>query len=296
MSISATQLGLGVAAVGAVITAGFTLPLIDASIESAKMAMEFETAMVKIETLSGVSAEAVAQMSKEVLDLGVASGVGPQELAKALLVVTSTGIRGKEAMEILTASAKGTAVGMGDTAQTARAITAAITAYGKENLNAATAANQLFIAVREGGAEATNFASTLGRVFGVAAQLGVGFDEVTASVATFTRLGVNAAEAVTALRGTLNVMLHPAKQTQEALEKLGTSAEELRKSIREKGCSSPRATKRLSVRSSRTSARSRVCSATPASRRKRTRISSARSRARPMALATRSSGPLRRPG
>lgn len=232
---SAAMLGLGIAAVGAVISVAFTLPLIAASKASVGMAMEFETAMVKVETLSGVGAVAVASMSKEVLELATATGVGPQELAKALLVVTSTGMRGKEAMEILTASAKGTAIGLGETADTARAITAAITAYGKENLTAATAANQLFVAVREGGAEATSFANTLGRVFGIAAQLGVGFDEVTASVATFTRLGVNASEAVTALRGTLNVMLHPAKQTQKALAELGTSADELRKSIREKG-------------------------------------------------------------
>jgi TP901 family phage tail tape measure protein len=91
---------------------------------------------------------------------------------------------------------------MGETADVARAVIAAMNAYGKENITAAHAMDVLHTAVVEGGAEADQFANTLGRVIAPAKLAGVSFEEVAASVATFTRLGVGADEAVTALRGT----------------------------------------------------------------------------------------------
>lgn len=195
---------------------------------------DFEAVMRRVETLSGVSADMVDRMRARVLELA-RHGRSPEELGRALLVVTSTGLRGAEALEILEAAAKASAVGLGDMKDIARAVTAAMTAYGVENLSAARAANVLFAAVREGGAEAAEFAGTLGRVVGIAAQVGVSFDEVAAFVAAFTRLGVDASEAVTALRGALGTLLDPSQEARRALDLFGLSIDDLRRSVRERG-------------------------------------------------------------
>ena len=78
-------------------------------------------------------------------------------------------------------------------------------------------------------------AGTLGRVVGIAAQVGVSFEDVGAFIATFTRLGVGADEAVTALRGTLSTLINPSEQAATALESAGLSMESLRQTAREKG-------------------------------------------------------------
>ncbi len=216
-------------------TLGMTLPLVGAATAALKFSTDFETAMVKVGNLTNIGASGIKEMRAEILKLSPQVAVGPKELAAGLLTIASTGLKGADALNVLTQSAKATAVGLGETRDVGRAVTAAIKAYGSETLTAEAATNKLFVAVREGGAETNEMASQLGRVVGIAKQMGVSFDEVLASIATFTRLGVDAATATTGLRATIIAMLHPSAQAVETLQGMGTSIDEVRKSIREKG-------------------------------------------------------------
>lgn len=200
-----------------------------------KFSLDFDSALMKVVTIAGESQEGIFKLKQGILDLAPTVGIGPKPLADALLVIESTGLRGSQAMDVLTASAKASASGLGETKDIARSLTAAINAYGEENITAAQASDILFEAVKLGGAEATEFAGTLGRVVGIAAEMGVSFEEVTGFVATFTRLGISSDEAVTALRGTLTNFLDPAKQTRDVMAEMGESADSIRQSIKEKG-------------------------------------------------------------
>jgi len=223
--------------VGMALSLSISAPLIGAGLAASKFATDFERSMTQVVTLSGISEDSMQAMRKEVLALGPAVGKGPNELAKGLLVVTSTGIKGAAAIDVLTAAAKGSAVGLGEVNDVARAITSAVTAYGAENLSAARAADILFETVRLGGAEANELAGVLGRVVGIASQVGVSFEEVGAFIATYTRLGVDAAEATTGIRAVLTTLLQPTKEAEVALQTLGTSVGELRQAVAEKGLS-----------------------------------------------------------
>ena len=140
-------------------------------------------------------------------------------------------------MEVLKAAAKGSAVGLGETKEIARATTAVIQAYGKENINAARAADILTATVREGNLEASELAPVLGRVIGLSSQLGISFEDVGASVATFTRLGVDSAEAITGLRGIMNALIKPTQEGEAALSRYGMSMKSLRDEVSQKGVS-----------------------------------------------------------
>lgn len=202
---------------------------------STKMAADFEKSMTKIETLVGIAGGEVREMGKEVKELSRVSGQGPKELADALFVVTSAGARGKKAMNILERAAKASAIGLGKTESIARAVTAAMNAYGEENLNAAKATEILLATVREGNLEAESLAPVLGRVIGMAQEMKISFAEVGASIATYTRLGVSAEEATTGLRGLMSSILNPTEQAREAFAKLGTSVELMRSHIQDQG-------------------------------------------------------------
>jgi len=227
--------GTEVRELGSAMTVGITAPLVAGAGAALKFSADFESAMTKVGTITNIGIDGIADMRQEILDLAPTVGIGPTPLSEALLVVASTGLKGADAVAVLTAAAKASAIGLGDTKDVARAVTSAIKAYGIENITAEEATNKLFVAVKEGGAEATEFAGTLGRVVGIASQVGVSFDEVLASMATFTRLGVNASEAATALRGILGTLADPSKEAAEELLKVGTSVDELRASVKEKG-------------------------------------------------------------
>lgn len=231
----AEKIGKQVQEIGDKMSMGITLPLVGAAGAALKFSSDFERSMTQVVTLSGLSEDAMSGMRQQILDMAPAVGVGPGELAKGLLVVTSTGLRGAEAMEVLNAAAKASAVGLGDTDAVARAVTAAMNSYGKENLSAAQATDILYRAVKAGGAEATELAGVLGRVTGTASQMGISFQEVTTFIAAFTRLGVNAAEATTSMGAVMSTILKPTKEAEAALKEMGTSVDALRTSIKEKG-------------------------------------------------------------
>lgn len=221
--------------IGGDLTKGLTLPLAGIAVAAYKLSSDFDTAMTKVRTLASESAENVAELRKQVLQLAPAVGIGPTQLADALLAIESTGFRGSQAMSILEMAAKGSAIGMGASVDVARALTAAVNAYGVENLSAAKAADILTATVDAGGAEADELATEIGRVVGVASQLGVSFEQVGAFIATYTKLGLNASEATTGLSGVLNMILNPSKEARQALSDLGTSADGLRIAVKEHG-------------------------------------------------------------
>lgn len=221
--------------VGSSLTAGLTLPLGLVGGAAIKASSTFDQEMTKIETLVGIARDQVNGWRKDVLKLGPELGRGPSELARAMFVVTSAGERGANALKIVEQAGKAAASGLGDTADIARSVTAAMQAYGSESLSAERATDILLKTVREGNLEASELAGSLGRVIGVAAAMGVEFEEVGGFIATFTRLGVQSAEAVTALRSFMSAMLKPSKDARKTLESLGTSVEEVRDQIRNDG-------------------------------------------------------------
>ena len=222
-------------AIGQSLSTKVTAPLVAIGVASLKMSGDFETSMVKIETLVGLSREAVDGMRQDVLRLSGETARAPRELADALFVITSAGIRGSQSLEILEQSAKASAVGLGETADIARALTAVLQAYAGTGLTAAQATDQLLATVREGNLEASSLAPVLGRVIGLAANMGVSFAEVGANVATFTRLGVSAEQAITGLSGVLRAAIRPSEQAKQGLKELGLEGSYLRDQIQSKG-------------------------------------------------------------
>ena len=227
--------GRKMTAVGRSMTRNITLPVVGLGIVATKMNLDFEKAMTNIRALVGASDKQMADYREGVLELAKTVPQGPQALADALYFVTSAGFSGAEALEVLEASAKAAAAGLGDTQGVADVVTSAVNVYGAANLKAAEATDVLLATVREGKAEPEELASVLGRVIAPAEALGVSFGEVGGAVAGLTLGGLDAAEAVTGLRGTLGTLLKPSQQARDTLEDAGLSVEGLRKQVADEG-------------------------------------------------------------
>ena len=203
--------------------------------ETIRTGVELEASLTKIQALVGVNADQVDQWGQALRSIGPATGRSLPELADALFFISSAGVRGQEALDVLTASAKAAAVGLGETKTVADLVTSAVNAYGPEVLSASQATDTLVAAVREGKAEADEIAASIGAVLPIASNLGVSFDQATAAIAAMTRTGSNAAEASTQLSAVLSSFLNSTPQAEKALEGVGLSFNLLRSSIREDG-------------------------------------------------------------
>ena len=222
-------------AIGTKLSKSLTLPLTLAGGASIKLAADFDKSMTKIESLVGIAGEEVAKMGETAKQMATDTGRSASEAADALFFITSAGLEGEQAMNVLNASLKAAAVGLGDTATVADLATSAMNAYGADTLGASDATDVLVAAVREGKLESTELASAMGSVLPIASNMGVSFNEVGAAFAAMSRTGTNAAVASTQLRGILNGLLKPTQDAEDALSEMGLSSADLRQTIREDG-------------------------------------------------------------
>lgn len=205
------------------------------AVVSVREAAQFETSFSKIQGLVGVTADEIGVLEDAAKRLGPQFGVSANEAAEALFFITSAGLRGAGATEVLEASLKGAAIGLGDTKTIADLATSAVNAYGEANLGGAEAVDVLAEAVRLGKLEPAELAGAMGQVLPLASNLGVSFDQVGAALAGMSKTGTDASTASTQLRQILATIAKPTSEANDALADMGLSAEGLREQIREKG-------------------------------------------------------------
>ena len=217
------------------IAAASTAAIAGIGAAAVKMSSEFETNFAKIQGLVGVAAEDLGVLEEAAKRLGPQFGKSANEAADALFFITSAGLRGADATNVLEASLKGAAIGLGDTKTIADLATSAVNAYGAANLDGTKAVDILTEAVREGKLEPAELAQSMGQVLPVASAMGVGFDEVGAAMAAMSRTGTDASQASTQLRGIMNALIKPTKDAEDTLAGLGLSAEGLREQMGTEG-------------------------------------------------------------
>ena len=202
---------------------------------SVKSFANFEDEMAKIVGLVGVPAEQLAEWRKPLLDIARDTAVGPQALAEALFFITSAGLRGKEAMEVLEQAAKAQTAGMGEAKIVAQLVTSAINAYGVENLSAADATDALTEAIREGQLEPASMANAIGRVIPLTSAMNVEFNELAGLMAAMSRTGTPVEEAVTSIQAIMTTLLNPTREAEDALSGVGLTLTDLRRQVANEG-------------------------------------------------------------
>ena len=221
--------------IGRSISTSFAIPFAAIGVAGAKMAVDFEKNMTKINTLVGISAKEVNEMSKEVMNLSGATAQAPADLAEGLFFLTSAGLRGANAMETLEAVSKGVSLGLGEQADLAKVAAAAQNAYGKENITAAQALDVFGKSVQSGMFEASDLAQTLGKQLGMAAELGISFEETNAFISTYTKTTGDANSATTSFGGVMMALAKTTPQMESALNKVGMTGDSVRQMLGEQG-------------------------------------------------------------
>ena len=222
-------------AVGSRLTSSFTLPFALIGGASVKMAMDFEKSMTKIQTLVLGSGQDMDAYASAVKNISSVTAISATETADGLFFLASAGLRGVNALETLTTVNKGVAIGLGESTDLAKVAAAAQNAYGKETITATQAVDAFGMAVRTGMFESSELAESLGTQVGLAAELGISFDELLANISAYTKTTGDARSATTGFGG---VMMAFAKETgkgQTALEKVNMSYEGLRAKLQDEG-------------------------------------------------------------
>jgi TP901 family phage tail tape measure protein len=237
MGSSLGNIGRQAQSAGLGLTFFATVPIVTAFVGAVKAASSFEDELIKLNTLSGLTQTEIEGIRQGILSLAPALGKVPTELAEAAFFITSTGdLRdAASALEVLEISAKASAIGLGETKVVAGAVTSVLAAYGFEASEAGRVTDTLTAAVDRGKFETEQFAPAIGKVLGLAAEMGVSFEEASNFIATYTLSGQTASQATTSLLRTLVSIQKPTQAARDALAEVGISLEDIQAAVQEKG-------------------------------------------------------------
>jgi TP901 family phage tail tape measure protein len=217
-------------ALGSVMTRSLTVPLLGLGVVSVAMASQWEAMLAKLSTLTPVletSGKSIEGVSADLFAMSSQTATSVTTLANTLYFAGSAGLNYADAMEVTRLASQGAAVGMGEAEDIARTLVAAMNNWGPETLSAAQAMDALTIAIREGLAEPAEFAIALGRVMPIAQQAGLSFNQLTASIAQLTNLGMPTRVATTSLRALITGMIGPTIKTETEFAKYGLTLDQV---------------------------------------------------------------------
>jgi TP901 family phage tail tape measure protein len=198
-------------------------------------AIKYETAMQKVRSLTVSSAEDLHLYEAGLKDIALATATGPDELAKSLYFVASAGLTGAKGLEVVKMSAMGAAMGMGGADQIGRLLSATINAFPGSGMTAAKSFDLLAATIRYGAAGANEYAGVMGNVLAVAEASGQSLEQVYSAIATYTRTGQTAGQAVTSLNQILVGIQAPSKIAADAFKLLAERGYDIKKTLQEKG-------------------------------------------------------------
>lgn len=195
-------------------------------------AAKFQTQMELIHTQAGVAQSSIKGLSQAVLDMSSQVGQSPDDLAAGLYHIESAGFRGKQALDILRASAINASMGMSDMETSSQALVGVMAEGFPDIKNAADAAAILNTTVGIGDMKMQQLGSAIAtNVLGTFKVAGLQMKDFSAGIATLTDNVTPANVAATRLRMAIALLAGPSNAAEEALKAVGLGSNDVNKAF-----------------------------------------------------------------
>lgn len=206
------------------VTAGITA----AGGASAKMAMDFEDAMAKVNTIADTAEVPLSELEKAILDLSNQTGISSSEIAGNVYDAISAGQKTGDAVNFVSNSTKLARAGFADAGSALDVLTTIMNAYGLEASEVGRVSDVLIQTQNLGKTTVGELSSSMGKIIPTAKANGVALEQVAAGYALMTANGVATAESTTYMNSMFNELGKSGTKVSDTLkEKTGKSFLEL---------------------------------------------------------------------
>lgn len=181
---------------------------------------DFQSAMKEVQTISDAVKADYEGISDAIMKLSTEGPEGAIKLSKGLYQIVSAGYDGAEAMDILRTSTELAVATVTDTFVAADALTSIMNAYGRAAGTVTEIADKLFTVIKLGKTTMEELGPSITTVTGLAAQLGLNFNDLMAIVAK----GVKTLKTdimMTGIRGILTALIKPTDEARVMAKELG---------------------------------------------------------------------------
>lgn len=185
-------------------------------------AATFGTELGQIRTIVDEATLSTDQATDTIMGLTNSFSIGPLEQAKGLYETLSAGITNvAEATDLLSVANQFAVGGNTDLKGSVDVLTSSLNTYKDTGETAASLSDKLFTAIAAGKTTAGELSQSLGEVAPTAHALGVGFDELSASIAALTVQGIKTPQAITGLNAMLSNIAKPSSDAAAEAKRLG---------------------------------------------------------------------------
>ena len=148
-------------------------------------------------------------------------GLEAADVNKALFDAISAGVEAGESIEFLDKAARLAVGGNAQLSDVVLGMTKIMNAYNLEAGDALKISEALFAAQKVGQTTVGELSSEIGKATSIAAQAGIGYDELLSTIAVLTKLLNNTEETTTAVNATINALINPSREATAAFKSVG---------------------------------------------------------------------------
>ena len=178
-------------------------------------ASKFQSAFAEITTLFEATPEQVGQFSTEIQAFASTSTQSLESINSAVYSAISAGADYTDTLELLQQAEQLAVAGNSDLDSSLVVLLSSLNAFGEETSSAAGFADALFKAVQLGQTTLPELSSSLALVTGIAANAGISFDELLASIAALTAAGVPTSQSITGIKAAIQNIIKPSLQARD---------------------------------------------------------------------------------
>src|SRR6266542_4114133 len=222
---------------GKSLTKAVTLPILGIAAAGAKMAVDLDLNLRKVNSLFGTTGKAAdksfGDISKLVRTLSDDVGVAQETISDGLYQAISAGVPKENAFTFMKVAAKAAVAGVTDVNTAVEGISKSINAFGLSFNDAEMVADSMFTTVNKGIVTFEEMSQSMFQVAPTAAAAGVSLQETNAALTALTLQGIPMAESATRVSAALNAVARNGKDLNPIFQKLGFESAEA--AIKQKG-------------------------------------------------------------
>lgn len=192
----AVRFGDRMTAAGAKVTA-MTAPVAAVGIACAKMSMDFEDAMAKVDTIADTTEVPLDELRQQILDLSNDTGIAAKDIADNVYNAISAGQKTGDAVAFVGNATRLAKAGFTDSASALDVLTTTMNAYKLEATETTRVSDVLLMTQNKGKTTVGELASSMGRAIPTASAFNVNLENLAAAYATTTANGIATAESTT---------------------------------------------------------------------------------------------------
>ena len=213
--------GKNLETVGSTLTKTITVPIIGLGGLVIKTSSTFESAMSRVQAVSGASGGELQKLNKKAQELGATTAWSASEVADGMTEMAKAGWSASDIIDGMAGVLNSASASGEDLAQVSTIVADAITGFGLKAKDASRVADLLTQSANAGTIDITDLGESFKYISPIAKTMGFSIEDVTTAISAMSMSGIKGSQAGTALRTMFARMVKPTDDVKSAMDELG---------------------------------------------------------------------------